>query len=313
MDPRFFSQMSTFEVTTALLVVVLTAVWLLSYRLRTRVMWLPPVRAAEVPATLCAGDAYVGGDSLGQVVRCCKPSAQLRLKSVSRGLRDAVRQEVCDWSDSYTEMACLSVACEAPVDKLFAATTLTLPRTGAIGVLTSEEGKGVGVLLRHSCKLQHLSLSHNNLGDAGVTYLAAALRFNTTLQSLSLASNEFSDDGATAIASSLHDNHTLTRLNMSENGVGPEVHFRHDDEPCGIGEAGARALAAMLEVNSSLRTLQLASCEVEDVGAHALAAAIRVGKTALTELDLRENQMSELGKAQLRDAMRERVSATLRI
>merc|ERR1712078_425356 len=67
------------------------------------------------------------------------------------------------------------------------------------------------------------------------------LRYNTTLTHLSLDDNSsISDEGVTAIAKALQENNSnsaLVHLSMKE---------------CGIGAAGAMALADMLRHNSTL-------------------------------------------------------------
>ena len=263
------------------------------------------VRVAEMPAQMSTGNTRLRGDLVASVVRACTPKTQLALKTVSRSWRDAVRAEIPDWMDSYAEMVFVGMVGEMDVVELLSLETLVLPRPGMVGFLTRDEGKGIGALLRFTSSLRRLCLSRNQLGDAGVVYLAAGLRQNATLHSLMIDSNEVGDEGALAIADSLRENRTLTHLSMAENGVGPEVHFRHPGESGGIGEEAARVAKAFvdaLEINKSLRFLSLASCELGDEGAKVLAAAFRAGKISLTDIDLRENEMSHAAKEELRAA-----------
>ena len=112
-------------------------------------------------------------------------------------------------------------------------------------------------------------------------------------------------------------------LPRRENGVGPEVHFRHEGETSGIGDAAAKALARMLARNDALTVLWLGSCEIGDEGARALASVLcddgRAGQArskanvSLTELDIRENQLSEGAKEELRVAAASRPGFTLRV
>lgn len=293
----------------------------------------PPVtqvRRAETPAILSAGAATLhSGDLISSVIiSSCTPSTQLRLKAASRAWRDAVRDEIPDWMDSEKEVGILAFVVEMDVDSLFKATRLTLPPPSVIGHLSPEEGKGVGVLLRFNPALTHLSLRRNTLGDVGIAYVAAALRGNTTLTSLIVDSNEIGDEGGVALMTSLKDNRSLTFLSMRENGVGPEVHFRHEGDSAGIGDATAKALARLLAGHSALRAIWLGSCEIGDEGARALASVIsdhcadgdnrcrkqlKRNKSALVELDIRENQLSEASREILRVAAASRPGFSLRV
>ena len=310
--------------TLVLTVAVATALALCLWRMRTSDLH-PEVRRADTPELLSAGVATVlSGDLVSSViVRSCTPSAQMQLKCTSRAWRDAVRGEYPDWMFSHHEIALLAYLAETDVDSLLAAESLTLPPPSVIGHLSPEEGKGAGVLLRFNQVLSHLSVRRNTLGDAGIAYVAAALQGNATLRSLVVDSNEIGDEGAIALAKSLEHNHGLTYLSMRENGVGPEVHFRHEGETSGIGDAAAKALARMLARNDALTVLWLGSCEIGDEGARALASVLcdegRAGQArskanvSLTELDIRENQLSEGAKEELRVAAASRPGFTLRV
>ena len=73
------------------------------------------------------------------------------------------------------------------------------------------------------------------------------------------------------------ENRTLTHLSVRENGVGPKVHFRHEGESAGIGDATAKALAQLLAVNDTLRDAVLGSCEIGADGARAWHPPCAVG------------------------------------
>ena len=286
-----------------------------------------PIRRADNPELMSAGSATVLNEDLvsSVIIRFCAAREQMQLKATSRAWRDAVRTEIDDWMDSHHELSILAFFAEMDLDTMLKAKTLRLPPPAVIGQLSSEEGKGLGVLLRYSRSLTHLNLNCNNLTDAGAVYVAAALRDNTTLTSLILDSNEIGDEGGVALARGLMENRTLTHLSVRENGVGPEVHFRHEGESTGIGDATAKALAQLLAVNDTLRVLVLGSCEIGDDGARALASALRRGSsdgrvtppsapsaenTALIELDMRENQLSDVAKEEVRVAAASRGPAS---
>lgn len=286
-----------------MIVVALSLVyWLNRFMWRSTLKKVPvSIGSADAPMELVAGNASLRGDLLGTLIQASPPRLQARLKAVSRGMRDAVCAEVSDWTQSFTELGYLSMLAEKPVDTLLEASTLHLPGRDVVGFLSAEDGKGVGVLLRFSSNLHTLYLSRNQLHDEGAAYVAETLKRNSCLTALHMDTNEIGDDGAVAIADSLLLNRSLTRLDLSENGLGAEVHFRHEGESAGIGDAAAKAFAASLAVNTTLRTLLLSSCEVGDVGAHALLACVRDSpKCALTELDLSFNQIGNQAQQALR-------------
>lgn len=273
----------------------------------------PSIRTSDVPAIFSAGSTAIRGDVVGTLVQLCHVTTQVRLKAVSRGLRDVVCSEVSEWKHSQAELACICVIAETSIGELLSAKMLRLPGAGISGHLSEEEGKGVCMLLSLNEGLQGLWLSRNLLGDRGMVYVAQGLTCATCLKTLHADANEVGDDGAVAIATSLRRNRTLHTLNLSENGVGAEVHFRHAGESLGISDVGAKALADCLEVNTALRTLDLASCEIGDEGAHALAACLRSNNTSLTTLDLRCNQMTGAAKEELASLAASREELTIRL
>jgi Ran GTPase-activating protein (RanGAP) involved in mRNA processing and transport len=68
---------------------------------------------------------------------------------------------------------------------------------------------------------------------------------------------------------------------------------------CGIGPAGARALATALRSNSNLRTLELRGNPMGDAGARAFAEIMPENKPLAT-LDLLNTGVSDAGRADLR-------------
>ena len=268
------------------------------------------IRDAESAAMLCAGEACITGDLVFSLIKACHPTMQLRLKTVSRGLRDASRREMGEVGDSFPEIYYLSILAEKAVSTLLTSTALQLPGNVA-GSLSQEDGKGVGALIHFSTTLHTLRLSRNQLGDSGITHVATALIRNKCLTALFADANEIGDDGATAIANSLVHNTTLKCLDLSENGVGAEVHFHHEGESEGIGDKAATALAKALQVNKSLETLRLSSCEITDDGAHALLASLR--DSSITHIDLRQNQLGDAAKKALEDAHERTSTLTIRL
>ncbi|KAL4450535.1 hypothetical protein ABPG77_000891 [Micractinium sp. CCAP 211/92] len=116
-------------------------------------------------------------------------------------------------------------------------------------------------LRQHASELEWLDLSDNGLGPACCKALAELLQGCTSLRALRVHSNAIGDSGVCQIAGALRAKRRLQRLDLTG---------------CGIGPAGARALAA-----SALYDL--------------LCTA-----PSLVVLDLRDNEFDEEGLRQLR-------------
>ena len=111
--------------------------------------------------------------------------------------------------------------------------------------------KGVTALAKAlpNSKIQSLSLSYNDIGDEGVTALAEALP-HSKVQSLYLTSNNIGDEGALAFA------HVLTK-------GGPKSHLSWI---VGLDKNIKRALARA-EPNTNLESLFLYDNHISEKGA----------------------------------------------
>jgi len=87
-----------------------------------------------------------------------------------------------------------------------------------------------------------LSLSNNNISDAGANSIAALLKSTSTIVNLQLAGNEIGDAGAETIAASLADNVSVDEVDFSLNR---------------IGNKGALAFTKLLHNNKTIQTLNL--------------------------------------------------------
>merc|ERR1712150_132605 len=67
-----------------------------------------------------------------------------------------------------------------------------------------------------------LYLSHNKIGDIGVTAISNVLKTNTVLAELRLFNNHIGVAGANALAGMLKLNTSLTSLNINANPIGEE-------------------------------------------------------------------------------------------
>ena len=153
----------------------------------------------------------------------------------------------------------------------------------------------LGEALRVNATLTRLVLSNNPAGDNGAASLAAALLVNTGLKDLQLRGTSIGLAGATALAEALMVNRTLTSVDLG---------FNED-----IRNAGAVKFAHMLEDNSTLRSLDLSACNINDLGANAIGQALQ-DNTALTSLDLSYNKLTDECLASIAAAMT-RANATL--
>ena len=73
--------------------------------------------------------------------------------------------------------------------------------------------------LKHNrCKLVHLDLSYNAIGEEGAKYIARALRTNSILRVLKLCNCGLRDEGGTALAMALDENTSVQDLALSGAG-----------------------------------------------------------------------------------------------
>ncbi len=134
---------------------------------------------------------------------------------------------------------------------------------GSVGVAALAEGLGM------SPSLTALHVGSNQVGDAGGRALALALLTNRSLLSLDLSFNSLQWNGICAIAASLEKNHApLTNLSLA-----------HTDP----GQAGAQALALMLELNTALATLRLERC-INSADKQTIYSAVERSNFTLCEL-----------------------------
>ena len=136
----------------------------------------------------------------------------------------------------------------------------TETRINMVNVLT------VVRLLSNGAALTTLNL--DNTGIVVAAGLAKAIKASSTLTYLNLASNELYPAEARALARALASS-VLKRLNLSDNQI-CGVHM------CGSGtytSVGINALAEVLKVSSSLKSLDLNGNSIRDEGAVAIAQA----------------------------------------
>ncbi len=150
----------------------------------------------------------------------------------------------------------------------------TDPMAAGLRALAASRGFG---------KLRDLDLSANGLGDSDVALLGRAL---PTLVRLNLDWNRIGPGAATALAKRTG----LVELVLSD----PVDEYADEggEPPCGIGDAGAIALAGSRDL-ASLRTLDLSQNMIRDAGALAIARSPHLAK--LVRLELRWNHIGKSG------------------
>ncbi|KAJ8600481.1 hypothetical protein CTAYLR_004474 [Chrysophaeum taylorii] len=145
-------------------------------------------------------------------------------------------------------------------------------------------GRLASTLGTRETALTSLSLEGNDVGDEGVSVLAACLG-KSKITSLDLRGNRVGDVGAARIAANLGN---LTNLNLSLNN---------------IGDRGARVISAALGTNCALQTLGLMWNNIGDEGAIHLKVALETNHT-LSTLRLGFNRIGPALRADLRKLRR---------
>ncbi len=167
-------------------------------------------------------------------------------------------------------------------------------------------GRCIGNMLSHSMSLDELHLCENNLGDDGVAQIVEGLLENGSLKVLNLRSNGIGEQGSLAIYNLLKETKSLSDLFLSANRMGDkgtevlangllQCNLKRLDltDNC-IGPRGAKALAEMLLMNTTLENMNLSFNYLGDVGAIAMADALDCNST-LRCLSLRHIHMGNDG------------------
>ena len=189
---------------------------------------------------------------------------------------------------------------------------LTLPHAVALKTLVLDDNSisdAGATALGHSLRqyrqtsLEYLSLANNTVQSAGTQYIASALNSNSTLLALNLSANWVGDEGMKMLSQALTRNTSLLALQLAANGLtdaSTGIHveaanMRHDLDGTNLRAAdGAMAQAGMtlsqaLQLNASLRELDLDQNAISSAGADAVLAAIKTCNQGLTRLAIASN------------------------
>jgi hypothetical protein len=143
-------------------------------------------------------------------------------------------------------------------------------------------------VLGHANRLLSLDLSHNGFGEQGAEKLSDALELDHTLTSLNVSNNRVKADGMTALADALGDHRGLTWLDVSSNEV---------------GHAGAAAIERLLRMAPALTSVNAKANSFGPTGALRISRALRLKNGCLTHLDLSDNNIGPKGCAHIAKAL----------
>ncbi|XP_078390095.1 NACHT, LRR and PYD domains-containing protein 3-like isoform X2 [Cetorhinus maximus] len=158
----------------------------------------------------------------------------------------------------------------------------------------------------HRC--QELRLSRNNLGDAGVKLLSAALKNpDCKIQNLELNNNNFPVSCAKYLASALSTNRSLTNLKLGYNNLGDSGvkllsdALQNPDSKMqelslnnnALTDSCVKHLVFILSTNQSLAILNLANNNLGNSGVKLLSAALKNPDCKIQRLELCNNGLTD--------------------
>merc|ERR1719198_1046341 len=147
-------------------------------------------------------------------------------------------------------------------------------------------------------KLKKLDLSWNPIGMRGGFRLAEMLVSNVGLEVLRVGNVDFTTNTLIALLSLLRTNEVILEFDCQN----PRLFSRQEDT--------TKHVARVLELNHTLRTLNLAKCMIGDDGAVLLADALRVNP-ALCSLKLECNQIGAAGSEAFASLLMQNACVTL--
>ena len=169
--------------------------------------------------------------------------------------------------------------------------------------------------------LRKLDLGYTNLGKHGCSALADLLRNpNTNLRVLDLTSNHLDDTEAAVLSTGMADNTTLKEINLSNNSnitqAGWEALFDHLNYSAScrlemiklegnvINDAAAQCLSTALDVNTTIKTLDLGFVRgITITGWRVLFGSLRSPTCVLEDLVLSDNRLGDGAMVFLTEAL----------
>ena len=147
--------------------------------------------------------------------------------------------------------------------------------------------------LKQSKDLTKVDLTNVDVRDAGLSDLLFGLRKQPVLKELILANCGLGIPSARHLTTFLKYNKTVTRLYLQHNQR--------------LGDEGVEELTVALQSNQTLEVLNLANCNVGDVGAAALAE----NPGSIQKLYLYNNRIQSIGSSALADMILHQKNAAL--
>ena len=219
------------------------------------------------------------------------------LQKIAAGTAETIDLSFCTISDEELQRICVTLEVNTFV------TTLIINDLK----LKAPQGNFLAQLVRVNRTLTHLSLTSNELGDAGIQVIAKALADNHYLAVLDVGDNDITSKGAHYIAQMLTKNKSLTQLDISRNQIecegitllataldGNEMLVAIDLSGINMSMGGADCVTRLLTGNNALLRLDLYGNRIGDNGLCNLCQALEKNKT-LVKLNLGDNLVSAIG------------------
>jgi hypothetical protein len=157
-------------------------------------------------------------------------------------------------------------------------------------------------LLVRNTTIRTLNLCSNYVGDESVQLIANGLTNNTTLESLNLYFNRIGVDGVRHLMTALERNSTLHSLNLGWNqemgsvGLNLVLNALKDNSSIhtlslqgnAFGDENVPVLCEMLQVNTTLRSLDLKHCGIRTVSAISSLTESLGSNTTLRKLNIQD-------------------------
>lgn len=160
---------------------------------------------------------------------------------------------------------------------------------GACG-MTDVGALALAKALKKNKTVRQIVLKYARITSQGVGAIAQVLGNDSCIERLLLGSCELDCEGATLLAKALSKNSALKHLECEHNK--------------GMGQ-GLVEIAKALKENKSLERLNLGFCDVNDDVVNEIASALREKETALQNITLRGNNITDDGAERLVRALKE--------
>ena len=153
----------------------------------------------------------------------------------------------------------------------------------------------IGILNNLPSTLVQLIISHCNIVCNGALNIGEFLKIHKTLRFLEISENSIGDDGISAISDGLYDNTTLIQL------VANSCQFQH---------RGGKSIAKLLQVNKTLKYLNIANNNIGDDATASIALSIQ-GNATLVQLNISNCKFHSEGAKKFAEMLR--VNETLKL